>query len=189
MRPGKIFPELDPGLCELPDKKCQPLPENPGISTHAMALQPLVCRSLCMLPATSAIYRRACNKFNTGMKSIRYRIAALLVSLLAGFSPSGICRAEDARPDVDEPLEDVVRSRLQLGATLSGRSRGQLFDVVAGTLARLVRAPPESSASRSPWPFRVAARDGAIVEEYTSNVVSHLRLLDMLVGGPLVVEN
>ena len=55
---------------------------------------------------------------------------------------------------------------------------------VADTLARLVRAPPESSASRSPWPFRVAARDGAIVEEYTSNVVSHLRLLDMLVGGP-----
>ena len=65
----------------------------------AMALQPLVCRSLCMLPATSAIYRRACNKSNTGMKSIRYRIPALLVSLLAGFSPSGICRAEDARPD------------------------------------------------------------------------------------------
>ncbi|MCH2398407.1 MAG: hypothetical protein MK364_04815, partial [Pirellulales bacterium] len=33
------------------------------------------------------------------MKSILYRLAVLLASLLAGFSPSGICRAEEERPD------------------------------------------------------------------------------------------
>jgi hypothetical protein len=29
----------------------------------------------------------------------------------------------------------------------------------------------------------VAAKDGSVVEEYTSNVVAHLRLFDMLIGA------
>ena len=35
--------------------------------------------------------------------------------------------------------------------------------------------------SRSPWPFRVNARTGVVVDEYTSNVVEPVRLFDELV--------
>ena len=53
-----------------------------------------------MLPATSAIYTRACNKSNTAMKSILYQLAVLLACLLAGFSPGQRCRAQEEKPTV-----------------------------------------------------------------------------------------
>ena len=48
----------------------------------------------------------------------------------------------------------------------------------AEALAANVRT---GDADHSPWPFRVRARDGAVVEEYTSAVIGAIRLLDELV--------
>ena len=48
---------------------------------------------------------------------------------------------------------------------------------IADTLARLVRSPPSSSASRSPWPFRVTAHDGDIVEECNPYTKEHTQSL------------
>lgn len=51
--------------------------------------------------------------------------------------------------------------------------------------ARDVSAPSSQFATdfsaRSPWPFRVNARTGVILDEYTSNVVEPVRLLDELI--------
>jgi hypothetical protein len=43
---------------------------------------------------------------------------------------------------------------------------------------------------RSPWPFRVNARTGAVIDEYTSNVVEPIRLFDELLrtGGRIGLE-
>jgi hypothetical protein len=57
---------------------------------------------------------------------------------------------------------------------------------VADTLAVLVRPAPLSNGTNAPWPFRVDAKSGVVVEQYTSNVYSHLRLLDQLIGCSLV---
>jgi hypothetical protein len=39
----------------------------------------------------------------------------------------------------------------------------------------------EAVANKSPWPFRVNARTGRIIDEYSSNVIEPIRLLDELV--------
>lgn len=57
---------------------------------------------------------------------------------------------------------------------------------VADTLAKLVRPAPLSNGTRSPWPFRVDAKSGVVIEQYTSNVYSHLRLFDQLIGCSLI---
>jgi hypothetical protein len=51
---------------------------------------------------------------------------------------------------------------------------------VADTLAARVRAFPACNATHSPWPFRVHAQSGLVVEEYTANVVSALLLFDLI---------
>ena len=51
---------------------------------------------------------------------------------------------------------------------------------VADTLAKLVRSGDDR---RSPWPFRVRAKDGLAVENYTSNVFNALILFDELLGS------
>ena len=57
---------------------------------------------------------------------------------------------------------------------------------VADTLAKLVRPAPLSNGTHSPWPFRVGALSGEVIEQYTSNVYSHLRLFDQLIGCTLI---
>ena len=57
---------------------------------------------------------------------------------------------------------------------------------VADTLAKLVRPAPLSNGTRSPWPFRVDAKSGVVIEQYTSNVYAHLRLFDQLIGCSLI---
>ena len=57
---------------------------------------------------------------------------------------------------------------------------------VADTLAKLVRPSPLSNGTHSPWPFRVNAQSGEVIEQYTSNVRAHLRLFDQLIGCSLV---
>lgn len=51
---------------------------------------------------------------------------------------------------------------------------------VADTLAAQVRPAPLSNGTRSPWPFRVHAKTGAVEEQYTSNVVSALLVFDQI---------
>jgi hypothetical protein len=51
---------------------------------------------------------------------------------------------------------------------------------VADTLAAMVRAPPHSNGTASPWPFRVNALTGEVEEQYTSNVVTQLLVFDLL---------
>lgn len=57
---------------------------------------------------------------------------------------------------------------------------------VADTLAKLVRPSPLSNGTHSPWPFRVDAQSGEVIEQYTSNVYAQLRLFDQLIGCSLV---
>ncbi len=49
---------------------------------------------------------------------------------------------------------------------------------IANTLAAKVRT---GDATHSPWPFRVHGQTGAILEEYTSNMVAAVRLFDELI--------
>lgn len=48
----------------------------------------------------------------------------------------------------------------------------------ANVLAANIRT---GSATQSPWPFRVNARTGAIVEDYTAHVIAPIRLFDELI--------
>jgi hypothetical protein len=48
----------------------------------------------------------------------------------------------------------------------------------ADALAAHVRP---GTADQSPWPFRVAAQDGAVLEDYTSAVIASIRLFDELI--------
>ncbi len=48
----------------------------------------------------------------------------------------------------------------------------------ANVLAAKVRT---GSANQSPWPYRVNAQSGAVVEEYTSHVIAPIRLFDELI--------
>jgi hypothetical protein len=48
----------------------------------------------------------------------------------------------------------------------------------ADALVKNVRA---GNATESPWPFRVRAQDGHIVEQYTAHVIAPIRLLDELI--------
>lgn len=48
----------------------------------------------------------------------------------------------------------------------------------ANVLAAKIRT---GSATQSPWPFRVNARTGAIVEDYTAHVIAPIRLFDELI--------
>jgi len=49
---------------------------------------------------------------------------------------------------------------------------------IANILASKVRT---GDATHSPWPFRVNAQTGAILEEYTSNIVAQVKLFDELI--------
>jgi hypothetical protein len=48
----------------------------------------------------------------------------------------------------------------------------------ADTLCRHMRP---GNKAHSPWPFRVAVRDGAVIEEYSSDVIQMVRLFDALI--------
>jgi hypothetical protein len=45
----------------------------------------------------------------------------------------------------------------------------------------LVRHQRDGDADRSPWPFRVSARDGEVREEYTANTIAPIKLFDELI--------
>eukprot|EP01047_Picozoa_sp_COSAG01_P049339 COSAG01_NODE_4884_length_4653_cov_20.654370_5_plen_455_part_00 len=92
------------------------------------------------------------------------------------------CRGDGIGHIEPDKAADAARGYAILANVTGDASFKSAAVAVADTLARLVRSPPASSGTRSPWPFRVAAQDGSVVEEYTSNVVSHLRLFDMLIG-------
>ncbi|MBN1265827.1 MAG: hypothetical protein JXA25_10060 [Anaerolineales bacterium] len=62
---------------------------------------------------------------------------------------------------------------------MTGESRYMELSVqCAGLLARKIRAGDES---HSPWPFRVFAFSGEVVEEYSSQVIAAIKLFDQLI--------
>jgi hypothetical protein len=56
-------------------------------------------------------------------------------------------------------------------------------DALAGNIRNIADDPSpfaETTVNKSPWPFRVNARTGVVISEYTSNVIEPVRLFDEL---------